>query len=400
MGETGRRLSISDALFLLSFLIIGSDRWSFSAGGFTVRLVNILLMLCFFLWLLEKRYVQSIKNALMTLPFLVAVILSGMRSLSASGTIAYVIWTAYNILITFFVGFTWGRGSTQTAILSVTRKVMHLIVGIILIQFVLGLAGITIPLLYTNFHFLPRPSVWFYEPSYLSTYLVTYLTVFLFMSARKGADPKDAKTAFVILIGMVFATSTTGFIGIALAFVVILVFSDLGPSRKLGVILIVALIIGALIGALYLSFPKLVTFYLGRIFTASLSESSGGRSSGWAQAWEIFKQNPLFGIGAGAYVQATGGTATNVTLELLATTGILGCAAFYAIPLSLLRMGRPSPVALAFTLGTFVFLATLQANQNFLRLYYWLHLGVTAGILAREESMARSTRMDGSTGCE
>lgn len=379
------RSNIQDGLFLISFLLIGADLWSVSVGGFTLRVANLTLLLCFLLWVYNRCYRQGLRQLLILLPFLVAMAISGIGSASAKGTFGYIVWTTFNIVITFFVSFTWAFWNDEKYVLERTRQIMRAIAILLLAQFAFGFTHIEIPGFRTDYGILPRPALWFYEPSYLATFFVTYLAVFMLQSLETVGEEskKNRWTLFIIFVAMVFSTSSTGFIGIAVSVVIVVATANIKTSRKAAFFIGAAIVGGVVILAVYLAFPKIVTFFIGRLFTSSISKASGGRVEAWDLSFQVFLERPLFGIGAGAYSAVTGGEASNVTFELLATMGIFGCLAFYAIPIFLLRSWRVSPVIKAFSIGSVVFLITLQANQNYLRLYYWLHIGITAGMIAR-----------------
>ena len=80
---------------------------------------------------------------------------------------------------------------------------------------------------------------------------------------------------------------------------------------------------------------------------------------------------------------------TNVTLELLATVGILATLAFIAYHVALMvqalkiflqnKKDKSAITILALTVALICFVIVLQVNQGYLRLYHWLFLGFLSG---------------------
>ena len=79
---------------------------------------------------------------------------------------------------------------------------------------------------------------------------------------------------------------------------------------------------------------------------------------------------------------------SNVTLELLSTTGIFAPVAFVVYIVGILRntfrtykkeKGEDSLVLWALAIGLMLFLVVLQANQGYMRLYMWMIFGILLG---------------------
>ena len=60
----------------------------------------------------------------------------------------------------------------------------------------------------------------------------------------------------------------------------------------------------------------------------NLEDPTNGREDLWMQTIEIWKKNPLFGIGAGSLMAVYELSSHNVFLQVLAEMGILGAAAY------------------------------------------------------------------------
>ena len=115
------------------------------------------------------------------------------------------------------------------------------------------------------------------------------------------------------------------------------------------------------------------------------------RQDVWAEALRIIDENPLFGIGAGAFkVAATGVNKVghNFVLALLAEIGVVGLVLFLAMIVVSVRSLRPAPRALRelwLTILVAWTFAALLHNWEYRKLT-WLMFGlmVVSGALARE----------------
>ncbi len=131
-------------------------------------------------------------------------------------------------------------------------------------------------------------------------------------------------------------------------------------------------------------------------------------------AWDIFQQNPVFGVGIGVYnyymdasdindVAYTKGVpwisirsgqpAVNIYLELLVTTGIVGALPFFAFLLSFLFWGRGKPPDLidkSYLIAIITFFIMLAIESNYLRLYFWMLLGIYLGSLGAPAEKKRA----------
>ncbi len=112
----------------------------------------------------------------------------------------------------------------------------------------------------------------------------------------------------------------------------------------------------------------------------------------WTETFNVFKENPWFGVGPGNYGLYLGFDETyvpsNVTLDMMATLGIFATIVFYMLSITLSwnalkvywRSKRKFKILPAFVLALLVFTLILQVNQGYLRLYHWMLLGVLYGL--------------------
>ncbi|RGJ28888.1 hypothetical protein DXD66_07050 [Fusobacterium varium] len=162
------------------------------------------------------------------------------------------------------------------------------------------------------------------------------------------------------------------------------------------------LIKGIIIGIIIIYFWKkeIIIIFIGRIFKSGIKKASGGRIDNWGETLKIIKANSLFGIGAnsyGVYTQ-TNNPPSNVTLEILVTLGIIGFFCFIIffifIFLECWKLKKDINVK-AMGLSLAAAIIALQANQNYMRTYFWVHIAILLGIIAnsRRENKFRIEKM-------
>ena len=188
-------------------------------------------------------------------------------------------------------------------------------------------------------------------------------------------------------------TSSTGYVGVALVIATVYLIW-IARSISIKKILVLSLIIGLIVAFRFI-FRSVFDVFIGRIFENGLESASGGRIQGWAEAYAVYQDHILFGVGPGNYglylVNDTSYLPSNVTLELLSTTGIFATIAFNMITFSYLirtiLINRKLHSNLSHTLvasvfALLMFTIILQVNQGYLRLYHWMFFGTIEGIIA------------------
>lgn len=376
-----------DIVMFICILFIGSDTFAINIGNYNFRIIQFLMMFATFLFLIVKKY--KMNRLVIFLLFIVSNLLSLFNSYSVNNSIMYLIWTIYNYIFVFCLFYSWGLYTKWQKIYKMWRTTILIQGALVIVQFLGGFLGIKI--LNSQVYFgITRPAIWFYEPSYLATYLSVFFTISLYMYL--STHEKKYKKDFIITTIFIFlTTSSTGYIAIVVGIIMSILFLETQVIRKLYDLfrVIVATVVLAI--PIYIIYPQIFTIFIGRLFTTDLSGSSGERMTGWAIAQKVFEEHKIFGIGANAFESFTGlGTPpTNITLELLATLGLVGLVTFSIFIFSLIFKGfinakyfddEKRIFIKAVIVAFIVFLIALQANQNYLRLYMWMHMGILAGI--------------------
>ena len=168
------RRGIVDFVLFLSILLIGSDRLSITVGGMTIRAVQALLLLLFLLLHLELKYNVSFVIVVGFAFFFIGHLLSLVNSYDAPRTIAYLIWTVYNLFFVLLVFYNVALYWDIDYLLRIYRACFRFHVVLLVLNIAIGLAGIySLPFFYVfKTGAVVRPSIWFYEPSYLATFLM------------------------------------------------------------------------------------------------------------------------------------------------------------------------------------------------------------------------------------
>lgn len=382
---------ISLVLIFLSMVFIGSDRISLDIGGFTVRFVQLILVLESFILFLQGKY-----KIIITIPMIAVVashILSTIFTFDLRASLAYDFWLIYNFLFVLYVFYSYAKSTKKEKVIDLILFSFIIQSIYIYIQFIVGSLGYNDPF-FSMQHYMGiyRPSIWFYEPSYVATYFSVYfaLSIYLLINFKTR---KYIANSINALLSLILITSTTGYLAIGFTIFLMLILNIktlLNINKKIllgvlvGIIIILVIVLNMNIG--------FIDVFLGRIFRDGLVNSSGERIGNWMNTFNIFIQYPILGIGPNAYMRYTGsGTPpTNVSLELLANLGVTGFGAFYYFIISILKkcykkISETSIYNKAIVIAIIVFMVTLQANQNYMRLYLWMLLGICIGFTRKKD---------------
>lgn len=374
----------------ISVLLIGADRWGITLLGVNFRIDQ--LFLCVFALLLAIKNSYRLTVNYWIIAFTVFTFISSIFAVSIKRAVLFYCSIIYNIIFLFYAFASYVHTYGLKQFISVFRYTCYVQFVVIVLQFILKTV--------LNFEFsflpsygyymgIPRFQIWFYEPSYLATYLVFWFSVACFMLFI-GKEKGYIVDIILALFMFVLSTSTSGFIGIALVFVsVYFIWLCYRITVKK---LLFPLVLILLFIAFRFAFSSIYDVFIGRLFLKSLNSASGGRIEGWLETFQVFKQNPLFGVGPGNYGiylgQNAGYVPSNVSLELLATIGLFSFIAFYGLTLSLIVSSinhyqknkcAESLLFLACGYALLIFTIILQINQGYLRLYHWMFFGILWG---------------------
>lgn len=404
--------NLINLLMLFNMVIIGGDRLSFKVAGMTIRLVQITLLITFALMFIERKI--FLKKIGLFIPFLIANVISTVFSDYLKTGVTYIIWTIYNYIFVFSLFYSWCRNKSKEWVIDFWLA-SFVIQGIyVVLQYIIGLNKINDPFFPMQVHLdVYRPAIWFYEPSYLATYFSVYLSLAFYLYLSTGKNKYLFNTIFSSFC-LLIISSSLGYLSIVLIFGTGIVLNILATKRlniKRSLISIGSF--GCIFIILNFTDPNMFNVFLGRMIpdtsqqsvasgeeenvvnkleNSSIGAASGGRVTAWKETLEVFGDNPVVGIGPNAYPQYTGKglPPSNVSLELLANLGIVGFATFLilvfgVIIVSIKNREKNDYMSLSVLFALIIFGIVLQANQNYLRLYMWMHMGILLAISVKSE---------------
>ncbi len=376
----------------LSVLLIGADMFSVEIK-YTFKLPQLLLMLLTGLLIITKKY--KVRKDKLMIAFLATSLVSTIFALNISLAIAYYMFIVVNAVTIYYCISSFVQEYGIKKMVDLLRITFFVQFGILIFQYLLVvLFKFEIPFMpsYGEHLGIPRFRLWFYEPSYMATYVLVWLTLGLTMLFIYGKKDyiKDVTCSTIMLV---LSTSTSGFIGIVAAFGLVFVIWCLKGWKKEKLIIPGVMIL--IFIAIRFIFPDMYDHFIGRLFSESLNDASGGRIDKWMESIKVIIDRPLLGVGPGNYGNYFGDSIeyvpSNVTLDLVSTLGFFGLL-FYGLHITLgldfyklykTKIAEREEFKLVFGLlmGLFIFVLILQVNQGYLRLYHWMLLGIIYGSL-------------------
>lgn len=248
------------------------------------------------------------------------------------------------------------------------------------------------------------------DPNYFAQIMTVLIPISLerFLNEKRMSLRLIALYAFAVSVLTVILTySRGGFMAMAVALAVILIYYP--PKRfQIPIIIISAVVFISLLPPNYLDRLSTLTDLVRPRGTLRIEERSlQGRISENLAAWEMIKENPLFGVGLNSYkylfpvyskslglaLVATEREAHNLFLEVAAETGIVGFSVFIFVLFTCYRimfrarsaferagLSDYSGMVAGFLAGfTGFFVAAVFIHNAFPR-YYYLLLGIAMSI--------------------
>ena len=417
-GKVAKFLS-SDKLIhivcFLSVLFIGADLFSFEVFDVTVRYEQVLLVV--FALLLYRKGEFSLSHNIFMWLFCLTTLCSVFFAYNLKRSAIFYFAIVYNLIFVFFLFSSYVRIYGLKKFIEIFRYTIMLQVFFVAVQSVVKVAfEYDFPFFsnYGAFRGVYRFCIWFYEPSYYATHMIFGFALALYMLAF-ARDFSYIFDIFAIALGLVMSTASTGIVGMGIAVVVVFFIYAVTGWKKilaskhyaikiiLKTLSLIAFCMAPIFGLFLISrfFPEMYNVYIQRVFDDPVS-AMGGRVEMWQEVIKVFKQFPVFGVGPGCYGLFVSNDnsiiPSNVTLELLSTTGVLSTLLFYAITVYFIvrcakcakKYGtRSDKLVFGCALALLVFTLVLQANQSYIRLYHWMFLGILQGALERYDCKIR-----------
>lgn len=254
---------------------------------------------------------------------------------------------------------------------------------------------------------LPRINGFSYEPSYFATYLMIGWTLTYYMrifQVYNFFSKRIMNIIFVVeTIAMILSSSR---MGIALMVLILLLpkliklFNFFGNLclGKINItlfkdIILFVVFLFSMVMAFFITFEFDEYMFLlqGTGIGGTAAHSYDTRYSEFLSTIAIFADNPILGVSLGGISENMPGFSNNasykvegmcVFAEVLAASGIIGVvpfvAYFYLIVRDAFKLSsiKNDKLLLALILSLLSELVILQFNQNILRPYFWLHIGI------------------------
>ena len=351
-------------------------------------------------------------------------------------SVGYCLWLALNIglLFTFVQLFSYDPRTLRTLV----RWYLYsfaFVSAFGMVQFMLPLLGLPGFLIQQWWipGALPRVNGFSYEPSYFASYLlIGFVLVSSLRRAKSTLLPSRALLGIYCLTGLgILISSSRMSIVFLLAEILftairpwISFFGDISRLRIVRSRLrslvpsflslaFVAAMLGGVVVALRANPELLLMFLNGTGVSDTAAHSVVERESSFEKTLTVFVQHPWVGRSLGGIPSAIAETegetihsfedantteGMNIFAEVLAASGVIGAIPFFCFvvvtirkPLKLARIAPTFDASLLRALvRSLVFAwAVLQFNQNVLRTYLWIHLGMLATVYAATLQITR-----------
>lgn len=383
-------------------------------GGFSFRFVYIIMLVLFGIYVLEsvwqKRFVIRVLGLA---PFLLwsLLLIVFIPNMPLTGrSIGYLMWLYIHFVFIVCCGyFVW----SEIDVYKVVRLYLLSFLGCSLFGFVQLIAGLLgYELLLEQWWIegvLPRLNGFSYEPSYYSTYLLIGFSLSYYLY-RKGMGWYGKLPLYTSI-----ATSTAIFLsssrmGILAVIIQILCFEVITYRKKIKKLALFIIGFGVVVGSLFtyiIQNENLAFLLAGLGIMGGSAHSAIERLDGFFTQIDILSRNPFKGYSLGGVSQAIAfekGVTTisqetikpydismNVFLEVLTASGAIGFVFFlyyiYTLLISSTKKAatRHSHDSESILLNAFVWslcfeFLILCFNQNILRAYLWVHIGLLNGV--------------------
>ena len=386
-------LYIAWVLLFLYFIATPADKLHIPFVLFKIKLTNLLCPLIAMGFCLLYRQLHLERSYIWIFFYLLAcMLLSASLSAYFSTAIWFVLFFVFTFLFYFLLPMQFVAHLPQETVWSAYSAAFIGTGLYVAAQYTCSLFGVNLPGVEQWFGTVARGSAFCYEPSYYALYFTPFL---MFENARYFMGSAERiKTGALLFYNLCFLLSTS-----TSCFFIYLFFYLLQPYRALRLLAL----FGVLCGAIYLVFPEMFQMLFKFFYIGLTHYSFVERWEGLVRDWNFFLEFPWIGMGLGAipsYMQelAYGNAwhadidlryafiSTYVTMELLASLGLLGTVGFIwliariafdfwrtlRMPITLEERIRLKSLAISLL----VLLFAMQFNQSMMRAYVWVHVAI------------------------
>ena len=414
-----REITLIKVLFFLMFLSASWDIFAnIKVSGYSVRLFYFIEM--FLLLILAYRMYEEKHYTLKVFPghtffviWMLFIFYAIPNTTILTRNIGYFAWLLLSyLLLILIINFI----TSKEKFLEYVKIYLYSYIAMAtfgLVQFIAGLFGISLKTAQWWIPgVLPRVNGLNYEPSYYGTYIsggAAFLYWLTFIEKREIIPYQKFLTLFTILITLL---STSRIAMLTLFFIILIhIFKEViipvskGVLTKTGlkVVLVYSFLLSAAVVYLLTHIEKFLLLFWGIGLFGMSAHSVIDRLAGTIDTFKIFLENPIIGVSLGGIpshramlydilittqVEAKNFEGLNVLVEVMAASGVIGFIFFVSFWINALYMHRKLAsilkrknhllVALANAAGMMVFteMFALLFNQNILRPYLWLSIGI------------------------
>ncbi|MBS2030631.1 MAG: O-antigen ligase family protein [Deltaproteobacteria bacterium] len=414
----------------LTLLTLSCDRvLTAKAGPATIRLAHICLLVLFSRLVAtrvaRREPIRVARPILAPLAFYFAAALLGMALFlevgGAAKSIGYLAWAAFDAvaLVTVILEATPDTKGLQSVLRWwIAGAILNATFG--LAQLAMGVAHMTVPLADQKLGEFPRINGFNYEPAYFALYLESVAAVLIGRWLSDRRKRADAILGVALLVPAALSMSRSGWLGLIVITLVSSCWLTAGLRGRelvigsMGIATVLCLGLIVLPGRFLARAPVMAAAALN----PHEQSSSSPRLGMMGQAVEVFRASPVLGVGLGGYAgfigahpelevlhlpktEATRIVTTNLWLEILAETGLVGLFGVLWLVLATLRAlwrAARSRAPVSNWAGGFflsialVFVVLYQFNQTLWRLDVWTLLALGWSVVAMCE---RSGAKDG-----
>ncbi|MDC0490905.1 hypothetical protein OAN81_06640 [Paracoccaceae bacterium] len=331
--------------------------------------------------------------------------------------IAYALWLGFNLLTLFLASSVFYISSNYERLMKFYLLTFVIVGFFALVQFIMGFLGFGEFFLVKTWWIqnkIPRINGFSYEPSFFAAFLIIGWTMITWLNFKKVfIFTKNLQYTFTIImmLPLVLSGSRLGIIMMALfylyLFITILMNTMCSAKLSTKMSLFTPFFV-TLLSAIVVSFIVLMTIDYRLLFMGlgASGNSVSIRSQGFMYVINIFFENPIIGVSLGGlsyYVAKAQGLSVGsfadakiegngIILEIFAATGIIGGMLFTSyfcllcvksLKVSRRVKEREGTYIIAVLVSLITLWLILQPNQNVLRPYFWMHLGILSGLLSR-----------------
>lgn len=409
-----KKADLFNPLLFLYFFTLHADHLGCNLAGYHLRANNLIaLFLCVILLLRYRSCLFKLDRdlALAIAGITLSILISLLFSPYKERCLIFLGWYGWTLLCYFLLPYFLMQFTDSKRILTLYCASYIFVGSYALLQLLASLLGLNDAFAQQRiWSDLVRPNAFSYEPSFYALYMTPFIMMcnFHFLATPKEDFffPKRLTVTKIAFINAIYLVSTsTSTVFAYAAFFLLIVFTKVNKKRVLkfmgsGLLCCTSLLALSpfLIKKFFFKF-----FYMGFLAHHSFYE----RWVGIKNAWNIFLENTLVGVGLGVapsylydawlvgnknytfdklYDFSQGNPLknfepSNVFTELLASLGIVGCVAFVFFICITMRKAcavtrQTSLLSLNLLISLIVMLFVLQINQGLLRTYVWAHLAI------------------------